>query len=190
MRINSMILALLTASPTARAFTSTAHHHHVLASSAKKFTTAIVTTTTTTTTHQQKQQYRQHCSSYTRLFTSAATEQPITTKPSSNIGTPSTSFDDGTSPFEITTPIYYVNDKPHIGHAYTSLACDVIARYMRHSGRDVYFLSGTDEHGQKVEKTARDAGKDPQTFCDEVSASFRELLNLLEKYETLFDVVH
>ena len=51
---------------------------------------------------------------------------------------------------------------------------------MRHSGRDVYFLSGTDEHGQKVEKTARDAGKDPQTFCDEVSASFRELLNLLE----------
>jgi len=62
--------------------------------------------------------------------------------------TPPTVFDDGTSPFQITTPIYYVNDKPHIGHAYTSLACDVIARYMRLSGREVFFLSGTDEHGQ------------------------------------------
>ncbi len=51
-------------------------------------------------------------------------------------------------PFQITTPIYYVNDKPHIGHAYTSTACDVIARFMRLSGRDVFFLSGTDEHGQ------------------------------------------
>lgn len=63
-------------------------------------------------------------------------------------GTPATSVDDGTSPFQITTPIYYVNDKPHIGHAYTSTACDVIARFMRLSGRDVFFLSGTDEHGQ------------------------------------------
>ncbi len=59
-----------------------------------------------------------------------------------------TPFDDGTSPYQITTPIYYVNDKPHIGHAYTSLACDVIARFMRLSGRDVFFLTGTDEHGQ------------------------------------------
>jgi hypothetical protein len=64
------------------------------------------------------------------------------------VGTPATSFDDGTSPFQITTPIYYVNDKPHIGHAYTSTACDVIARFMRLSGREVFFLSGTDEHGQ------------------------------------------
>lgn len=63
-------------------------------------------------------------------------------------GTPSTSFDDGECPFQITTPIYYVNDKPHIGHAYTSTACDVIARFMRLSGREVFFLSGTDEHGQ------------------------------------------
>ncbi len=62
--------------------------------------------------------------------------------------TPATSVDDGISPFQITTPIYYVNDKPHIGHAYTSLACDVIARFMRLSGREVFFLSGTDEHGQ------------------------------------------
>ena len=51
-------------------------------------------------------------------------------------------------PFQITTPIYYVNDKPHIGHAYTSIACDVIARFMRLKGREVFFLSGTDEHGQ------------------------------------------
>ena len=67
------------------------------------------------------------------------------------LGTPATSFDDGKSPFEITTPIYYVNDKPHIGHAYTSTACDVIARFMRLSGREVFFLSGTDEHGQVSE---------------------------------------
>lgn len=59
-----------------------------------------------------------------------------------------TLVDDGNSPFQITTPIYYVNDKPHIGHAYTSLACDVVARFMRLSGREVFFLSGTDEHGQ------------------------------------------
>lgn len=67
---------------------------------------------------------------------------------SDGVGTPATSFDDGKRPFQITTPIYYVNDKPHIGHAYTSTACDVIARYMRLSGREVFFLSGTDEHGQ------------------------------------------
>lgn len=53
-----------------------------------------------------------------------------------------------TRPFQITTPIYYVNDKPHIGHAYTTTACDVIARFMRLSGREVFFLTGTDEHGQ------------------------------------------
>jgi hypothetical protein len=63
-------------------------------------------------------------------------------------GTTPTSYDDGLRPFQITTPIYYVNDKPHIGHAYTSTACDVIARFMRLSGREVFFLSGTDEHGQ------------------------------------------
>ena len=63
-------------------------------------------------------------------------------------GTSPTPFDDGLCPYQITTPIYYVNDRPHIGHAYTSLACDVIARFMRLSGRDVFFLTGTDEHGQ------------------------------------------
>jgi hypothetical protein len=71
------------------------------------------------------------------------------------IGSPATSVDDGKSPFQITTPIYYVNDKPHIGHAYTSTACDVIARFMRLSGREVFFLSGTDEHGQVRNGTKR-----------------------------------
>jgi methionyl-tRNA synthetase len=75
----------------------------------------------------------------------------------------------------LTTPIYYVNDKPHIGHAYTSLATDVLARWKRLSGHEVFFLTGTDEHGQKVEKAAKDAGEDPQAFTDRVSASFREL---------------
>ena len=78
-------------------------------------------------------------------------------------------------PFYITTPIYYVNDVPHIGHAYTSLACDVLARFKRLDGYDVMMLTGTDEHGQKVEKSALAAGMDPQAFCDQVSQSFREL---------------
>ena len=60
--------------------------------------------------------------------------------------------------FYITTPIYYVNDVPHIGHAYTSLACDVIARFMKLAGKEVWYLSGTDEHGQKVEKSALNNG--------------------------------
>ena len=63
-----------------------------------------------------------------------------------------------TSTSYITTPIYYVNDRPHIGHAYTSLAADVLARWRRLQGREVFFLTGTDEHGQKVEKAAADAG--------------------------------
>ncbi len=78
-------------------------------------------------------------------------------------------------PFYLTTPIYYVNDKPHIGHAYTTLACDVLARFHRLDGEDVHFLTGTDEHGQKVEKSAHAAGVDPQTFTDEVSQNFRRL---------------
>lgn len=80
-----------------------------------------------------------------------------------------------TGPYYLTTPIYYVNDRPHIGHAYTTLACDVLARFHRLDGRDVHFLTGTDEHGQKVEKSAQAAGKDPQTFTDEVSQNFRKL---------------
>ena len=77
--------------------------------------------------------------------------------------------------YYITTPIYYVNDSPHIGHAYTTLACDVLARFMRLDGRRVKFLTGTDEHGQKVEQKAREAGIDPQAFTDQVSQNFRDL---------------
>jgi len=84
-----------------------------------------------------------------------------------------------TETFYITTPIYYVNDVPHIGHAYTSLACDVLARFKRLAGYDVMFLSGTDEHGQKVEKSAAVANIDPQTFTDKVSQNFRDLLKAL-----------
>jgi len=80
-----------------------------------------------------------------------------------------------TKHYYITTPIYYVNDKPHIGHAYTTLACDVIARFMRLDGYTVKFLTGTDEHGQKVEKAAIEAGKTPQDFVNEFSQNFRSL---------------
>src|ERR1700740_901226 len=75
--------------------------------------------------------------------------------------------------FYITTPIYYVNGAPHIGHAYTSIATDVLARWKRLDGFDVFFLTGTDEHGQKVEKAAQDAGVAPLAFADRVSADFR-----------------
>src|SRR5437879_2877210 len=77
--------------------------------------------------------------------------------------------------FYITTPIYYVNARPHIGHAYTTLACDTIARRQRMMGFDTYFLTGTDEHGQKIQRAAEAAGKPPQQLTDEVSAQFRGL---------------
>jgi methionyl-tRNA synthetase len=77
--------------------------------------------------------------------------------------------------FYITTPIYYVNGAPHIGHAYTSIAADVLARWKRLDGFDVFFLTGTDEHGQKVEKAAATAGLDPQAFTDQISADFRDM---------------
>ena len=78
-------------------------------------------------------------------------------------------------PRYLTTPIYYVNDRPHIGHAYTTLAVDVLARWYRLAGEEVFFLTGTDEHGQKVERAAADAGMEPQAFCDQVSQAFRDL---------------
>ncbi len=74
--------------------------------------------------------------------------------------------------FYVTTPIFYVNGAPHIGHASTSVAADALARWKRLDGFDVLFLTGTDEHGQKVEKAARDAGLDPQAFTDQVAAQF------------------
>ncbi|MDA1325961.1 MAG: methionine--tRNA ligase [Proteobacteria bacterium] len=81
--------------------------------------------------------------------------------------------------YYLTTPIYYVNDVPHIGHAYTTLACDVLARFKRLDGYRVHFLTGTDEHGQKVEKSAADAGMDPQAFTDKVSQNFRDLAKIM-----------
>ena len=81
--------------------------------------------------------------------------------------------------FYITTPIYYVNDVPHIGHAYTTVACDTMARYMRLLGREVFFLTGTDEHGQKVEKNAAKSGMTSQEFADSVAPRFKELWKAL-----------
>ena len=71
-----------------------------------------------------------------------------------------------TQRFMVTTPIYYVNDKPHIGQAYTTIAADVLARFHRASGEETFFLTGTDEHGSKVEETAKKLGKAPQELCD------------------------
>ena len=75
----------------------------------------------------------------------------------------------------ITTPIYYVNDVPHIGHAYTTIICDTLARFYRLRGDDVFFLTGTDEHGQKIEEAAKTRGKSPKEYADEISAKFRAL---------------
>ncbi len=77
--------------------------------------------------------------------------------------------------FYLTTPIYYVNARPHIGHAYSTIAADVIARRHRLLGDDTFFLTGTDEHGQKVQRSAAAAGVPPQQFTDEVSATFQSL---------------
>ena len=78
-------------------------------------------------------------------------------------------------PFYITTPIYYVNDKPHIGHAYTTILADVVARHHRNSGKDVFFLTGLDEHGQKVQQAAEKRGVDPKKHCDEMAPRFLKL---------------
>jgi methionyl-tRNA synthetase len=83
------------------------------------------------------------------------------------------------APFYITTPIYYINAEPHLGHAYTSMVADAIARSRRLLGDDVFFLTGTDEHGQKVERAAQKAGLDTRVFADTVAAKFREMCSLL-----------
>ncbi|MGA8289032.1 MAG: methionine--tRNA ligase, partial [Acidobacteriaceae bacterium] len=77
--------------------------------------------------------------------------------------------------FYLTTPIYYVNARPHLGHTYTTVAADAVARWKRMRGYDVLFLTGTDEHGQKIERSAAKAGKTPQEFAAEVSGEFRGL---------------
>ncbi len=78
--------------------------------------------------------------------------------------------------FYITTPIYYTNDIPHIGHAYTTIACDIFARFNKLSNKDVFFLTGTDEHGQKVEKAAKKANLDTIKFVDKLSLNFEKLV--------------
>jgi len=77
--------------------------------------------------------------------------------------------------FYITTPIYYVNASPHIGHAYTTIVADVLARFHRMSGSETYFVTGTDEHGDKIAEAARQAGISPQQYADKISAQFRAL---------------
>lgn len=82
--------------------------------------------------------------------------------------------------FYITTPLYYVNAEPHIGHAYTSIAVDAIARYKRLCGEEVFFLTGTDEHGQKIEKVARGKGLQPKALADQLVPKFKETWQLLK----------
>ena len=79
------------------------------------------------------------------------------------------------SSFYVTTPIYYVNDLPHIGHTYTTIAADVLARYMREKGNNVFFLTGTDEHGQKIQKAAEANSRTPKELTDEVVTRYRDV---------------
>src|SRR5438309_3202722 len=83
-------------------------------------------------------------------------------------------------PFFITRSIYYVNARPHIGHAYTTIVCDTIARRQRMLGKDVYFLTGTDEHGFKIERAAQAAGITPKQLADDVSNAFRSTWDRME----------
>jgi len=82
--------------------------------------------------------------------------------------------------YYLTTPIYYVNDIPHIGHAYTTIIADTIARYARLKGIDTFFLTGTDEHGQKIEEAAKKRGKSPKEYADEISGKFKALWDEFE----------
>ena len=84
-----------------------------------------------------------------------------------------------TKNYYITTPIYYPSGKPHMGHAYSSIIADVIARFKRLEGFNVYFLTGTDEHGLKIQREAEKNKKDTKVFCDEISKKFEELTKTL-----------
>src|SRR3989338_8928439 len=91
------------------------------------------------------------------------------------------------SKFYITTPLYYVNSKPHIGHSYTQIACDTISRFMRQAGYDVFFMTGTDEHGEKIEKAAIESGLkkgEEKKFVDKIVPTFKDLwANLNIRYD-------
>ena len=89
-----------------------------------------------------------------------------------------------TRKFALTTPLYYVNDIPHIGSAYTTMAADAIARWQRLQGKTVLLITGTDEHGQKIQRTAEGRGLEPQEHCDRIAASFAQLWDKLNiKYD-------
>ena len=88
--------------------------------------------------------------------------------------------------FYITTPIYYPSAKPHMGHAYSSIVSDVIARFKRLDGYNVEFLTGTDEHGLKIQRAAEAKGIDTKEFCDKISKTFRNLSDLLNLTNTDF----
>ena len=89
----------------------------------------------------------------------------------SGVGAPAA----GPVPFYVTTPIYYVNDVPHLGHAYTTVVADALARFHRQRGATVFFLTGTDEHGQKVEQAAQKLKITPKKHCDRIVVRFADL---------------
>ena len=88
--------------------------------------------------------------------------------------------------FYITTPIYYPSAKPHMGHAYSSIAADFFARFKIIDDHKVHFLTGTDEHGLKIQRSAERAGESPQKFCDKISKTFRDLSDTLNLCNTDF----
>src|SRR3989344_5023574 len=88
--------------------------------------------------------------------------------------------------FYVTTPIYYANSNPHIGSAYTTIAADILARWHRMLGKDVFFLTGTDEHGQKIQETAEKSGKKPQEFVDSIAKNFENTFKILNISNNFF----
>ncbi|MEX1063932.1 MAG: methionine--tRNA ligase [Candidatus Paceibacterota bacterium] len=88
--------------------------------------------------------------------------------------------------FYVTTPIFYVNDKPHIGHAFTCIAADVLARYNRLLGKETFFLTGTDEHGAKIARAAEKSGMEPAQFTDKISGKFKDLTKVLNLSNDFF----
>jgi methionyl-tRNA synthetase len=91
---------------------------------------------------------------------------------------------DNETPYYLTTPIYYLNDVPHVGHADTTIAADALTRARRLRGWPAFFLTGTDEHGQNIERIARERGISPQEHCDALAAKFKELW---ERYDIAYD---
>ena len=88
--------------------------------------------------------------------------------------------------YYVTTPIYYVNAEPHLGHAYSTMAADVLARHMRQRGEDVFFLTGTDEHGEPIENAAEREGVTPQELADRNAAKFEELMPIIDATNDFF----